>query len=89
MTADSELVRIPCLSPLLRVTVNGGKEEMMKEPYVAGTSWIEPVIGLEVEEKYFPLFAKTVCNIVPQALDASIVDAPLYVDERRKTICKQ
>jgi hypothetical protein len=75
LAANGELVRVPCLCPVLCVPMDRSEEEMMKEPYMARASGIKAMIRLEVEEKYLPFLPKAMCHIVPEAFDAGVVDA--------------
>lgn len=76
LTADLKVVAVPCLGPLLGVGVDGGKEEMMQEPDVRRLGGIQTVVYLEIREKVLPLLTKAVGDIVPEALNTGVVDAP-------------
>jgi hypothetical protein len=69
-------MRVPGLCPLQRITVNGGEEEVMQKPNMAWASGIETVVGFEVEEKYFPLLAEAVGNVVPETFYPGVMNAP-------------
>lgn len=76
LPANLQVMRVPRLSPFLGVLVDGLKEKVMKKPDVSGNGRYQAVVNFKLSEEQLPLVAEAVGDIVPQTLDARIVDAP-------------
>ena len=68
-------MRIPRRGPLLRVGVNGMEEQMVDEPDVLRSLRLKAVAVFEVQEEKLPLAAESSSDIIPQSLDASVINA--------------
>jgi hypothetical protein len=69
-------VQVPSLSPFLGILIDLVEEKVVEEPDVSGEGGIQVVIDLEIDEENLPLVAEAVGDVIPEALNASVVDAP-------------
>jgi hypothetical protein len=74
--SDLHFMQIPRSGPTMCVVIDASHEQELKQPYVRRRGRVQTVVVLEPKEKQFPLVTKSTCNIVPQSLNASVVDAP-------------
>jgi hypothetical protein len=74
--SELHLMEIPRRCPPECVFMDAGHEQELNEPYVLGDAWVKTVVVLEGEEEYLPLVSKPAGDIVPEALDPCVVDAP-------------
>jgi hypothetical protein len=70
-------MQVPSSGPSLRILVDAGQEEELKEPYVSRCRWVEPIIVLESKEKELPFVPKSTCDIVPESFNPGIMDTPV------------
>lgn len=74
LARDVETVRIPTLRPAQCVLIQCCQKEVMNEPEMGATFWIEMVIALKFQKEDLPFRPKTTGDIVPQTLDACVMD---------------
>lgn len=82
LATNLQLMRVPGGGPILCINIDGGEEEVVKQPDVSGDKGIQAMVDFELREKDLPLLAKSVSNVVPETLDASVVYAPAQRIER-------
>jgi hypothetical protein len=76
LTTNAEVMGVPGLGPLLRVSVDVVEEEVVQQPDMCRHLGVEAMVNFEVGEELLPLLPETMCDIVPQPLDTCVVDAP-------------
>jgi hypothetical protein len=67
---------IPSLGPFLCIVVNAMEEKVVQEPNMLRKTGIQAMIDFEVNKELFPFEAKAMCDVVPEALNPGIVNAP-------------
>ena len=55
------------------------KKKEVKKPNMCWDIWIETMVGLELKKEVLPLLTISVGDVVPQALNARVVDAPIEI----------
>lgn len=71
------MVGVPSLRPILRISIDMVEEEMVQQPDMRRDLGVEAMMDLEVGEELLPLLTEAMCDIVPEALDTGVVNAPL------------
>ena len=77
LSADVQAVRIPRRSPFRSVLIDRVEEKVVDEPKVGRSIGIKAVAVLQLQEKALPLTAEARGNVVPQAFDAGVMNAPV------------
>jgi hypothetical protein len=77
LTTDAEVVGVPSLRPILCISIDMVEEEMVQQPDMRRDLGVEAMMDLEVGEELLPLLTEAMCDIVPEALDTGVVNAPL------------
>ena len=72
-------MRVPRCGPLLRILIEPIKKKEVKKPNMCWDIWIETMVGLELKKEVLPLLTISVGDVVPQALNACVVDAPIVI----------
>ena len=70
-------MRIPRCRPLLGILVDSGEVEMVEQPNMRSVIGVQVAVLFEIVEESLPLAPETLCDIIPEALDPGIVDAPV------------
>ena len=76
LAANVETMRVPRGSPFGGVLVDGVEKEVMNQPNVPRPIGVEAVRVLELQEEAFPLASEPGRDIIPETLDASVMNAP-------------
>jgi hypothetical protein len=74
-TLNLNLVRVPTACPSEGVLVDGRQEQLMEQPNGRRIVDVQTVVYFEVDEESLPFGPKTVGNVIPYALNASVVNA--------------
>jgi hypothetical protein len=77
LTANVEVMGVPSFCPLLGVSINMMEEEVVKKPNMCWYLRIEAVVNLKYCEELLPLLTEAVGDIIPEPLNARVVDAPV------------
>jgi len=74
--SNLKFVVVPCLCPCESVFIDLIQEQVVEEPDVRRVVCVKPLVCFQVCKEVLPLPTKPFGNIIPNPLDATVVDTP-------------